>query len=198
MGSRGDATLNDRGLGGPVQLPGDLLEGRGEETEVSALLPGGDELDGGLPTPPEGPPVLGSDSQPVTAETKADGTYAFTRLPLGDYRVSIVDPDGGPLQGTKPTEAYNSRYKNTADVSIAKATGSVVDVNFGRVKPASIGDTTWIDVNRDGVQGADEPKLTGVRVRLTDVNGGPLTDAGRAPAVPPSPARYGAAVANEE
>ena len=128
-------------------------------------------------THPDGTPVLGSDSQPVTAETKADGTYAFTRLPLGDYRVSIVDPDGGPLQGTKPTEAYNSRYNNTADVSIAKATGSVVDVNFGRVKPASIGDTTWIDVNRDGVQGADEPKLTGVRVRLTDVNGGPVTDA---------------------
>ena len=38
------------GLGGPVQLAGDLLERRGEETEVSALLPGGDELDGGLQT----------------------------------------------------------------------------------------------------------------------------------------------------
>ena len=36
------------GLGGPVQLAGDLLERRGEETEVSTLLPGGDELDGGL------------------------------------------------------------------------------------------------------------------------------------------------------
>gem|GEM_PF-6746984 len=44
----GAGTVGD--LRGPVQLAGDLLERRGEEAEVSALLPGGDELDGGLQT----------------------------------------------------------------------------------------------------------------------------------------------------
>ena len=63
--------------------------------------------------------------------------------------------------------AYTGRYKTTADVTIAEATGSVIDVNFGFVKPASVGDYTWMDVNRDGIQDADEPALPGVTVTLT-------------------------------
>ena len=125
----------------------------------------------------DGTPVLDKDGNPVTAVTDAEGKYSFVGLPLGEYSVSVVDPTSGPLEGTKPTEAYTGRYKTTADVRIAEATGSVIDVNFGFVKPASLGDYTWMDVNRDGIQDADEPALPGVTVTLTYEDGSAVTDA---------------------
>ena len=125
----------------------------------------------------DGTPVLDKDGNPVTAVTDAQGKYSFSGLPLGEYTVSVVDPTSGPLAGTKPTEAYTGRYKTSADVTIAEATGSVIDVNFGFVKPASVGDYTWMDVNRDGVQDADEPALPGVTVTLTRADGSAVTDA---------------------
>ena len=125
----------------------------------------------------DGTPVLDKDGNPVTAVTDAEGKYSFSGLPLGEYKVSVVDPTSGPLAGTKPTEAYTGRYKTSADVTIAEATGSVIDVNFGFVKPASVGDYTWMDVNRDGVQDADEPALPGVTVTLTRADGSAVTDA---------------------
>ena len=125
----------------------------------------------------DGTPVLDKDGNPVTAVTDAEGKYSFRGLPLGQYSVSVVDPTSGPLAGTKPTEAYTGRYKTTADVTIAEATGSVIDVNFGFVKPASVGDYTWMDVNRDGIQDADEPALPGVTVTLTYEDGSAVTDA---------------------
>ncbi len=125
----------------------------------------------------DGTPVLDKDGNPVTAVTDAEGKYSFSGLPLGEYTVSVVDPTSGPLAGTKPTEAYTGRYKTTADVTIAEATGSVIDVNFGFVKPASLGDYTWMDVNRDGIQDADEPALPGVTVTLTYEDGSAVTDA---------------------
>ena len=125
----------------------------------------------------DGTPVLDKDGNPVTAVTDAEGKYSFSGLPLGEYTVSVVDPTSGPLEGTKPTEAYTGRYKTTADVSIAEATGSVIDVNFGFVKPASVGDYTWMDVNRDGLQDSDEPALPGVTVTLMRADGSAVTDA---------------------
>ena len=125
----------------------------------------------------DGTPVLDKDGIPVTAVTDADGKYSFSGLPLGEYTVSVVDPTSGPLEGTTPTEAYTGRYKTVADVSIAEATGSVIDVNFGFVKPASVGDYTWMDVNRDGLQDADEPAMPGVTVTLTRADGSAVTDA---------------------
>ena len=125
----------------------------------------------------DGTPVLDKDGNPVTAVTDDQGKYSFVGLPLGQYSVSVVDPTSGPLAGTKPTEAYTGRYKTTADVTIAEATGSVIDVNFGFVKPASLGDYTWMDVNRDGIQDADEPALPGVSVTLTYEDGSAVTDA---------------------
>ena len=125
----------------------------------------------------DGTPVLDKDGNPVTAVTDADGKYSFPGLALGEYTVSVVDPTSGPLAGTKPTEAYTGRYKTTADVTIAEATGSVIDVNFGFVKPASVGDKVWMDVNRDGLQDADEPAMPGVTVTLTRADGTAVTDA---------------------
>ena len=125
----------------------------------------------------DGTPVLDKDGNPVTAVTDADGKYSFAGLPLGEYKVDVVNPTSGPLAGTKPLEAYTGRYKTSAEVTIKAETGSVIDVNFGFVKPASLGDYTWMDVNRDGIQDADEPALPGVTVTLTYEDGSAVTDA---------------------
>ena len=125
----------------------------------------------------DGTPVLDNDGNPMTSVTDADGKYSFAGLPLGEYKVDVVNPTSGSLAGTKPTEAYTGRYKTTADVTIKAETGSVIDVNFGFVKPASVGDYTWMDVNRDGLQDADEPALPGVTVTLTRADGSAVTDA---------------------
>ena len=125
----------------------------------------------------DGTPVLDKDGNPVTAVTDADGKYSFAGLPLGEYKVDVVNPTSGPLAGTKPLEAYTGRYKTSAEVTIKAETGSVIDVNFGFVKPASLGDYTWMDVNRDGIQDADEPALPGVTVTLTYADGSAVTDA---------------------
>ena len=125
----------------------------------------------------DGTPVLDKDGNPVTAVTDADGKYSFAGLPLGEYKVDVVNPTSGPLAGAKPLEAYTGRYKTSAEVTIKAETGSVIDVNFGFVKPASLGDYTWMDVNRDGIQDADEPALPGVTVTLTYADGSAVTDA---------------------
>ena len=125
----------------------------------------------------DGTPVLDKDGNPVTAVTDADGKYSFAGLPLGEYKVDVLNPTSGPLAGTKPLEAYTGRYKTSAEVTIKAETGSVIDVNFGFVKPASLGDYTWMDVNRDGIQDADEPALPGVTVTLTYADGSAVTDA---------------------
>ena len=125
----------------------------------------------------DGTPVLDKDGNPVTAVTDAAGKYSFVGLPLGEYTVSVVDPTSGPLAGTKPTESYTGRYKTSADVTIAEATGSVIDVNFGFVKPASVGDKVWMDVDRDGLQDGDEPAMPGVTVTLMRADGSAVTDA---------------------
>ena len=118
----------------------------------------------------DGTPVLDKDGNPVTAVTDADGKYSFPGLALGEYTVSVVDPTSGPLAGTKPTEAYTGRYKTSADVSIAEATGSVIDVNFGLVAPATIGDRVWYDEDGNGADNG-EPGAPNVTVILKDAHG---------------------------
>ena len=118
----------------------------------------------------DGNPVLDKDGNPVTAVTDADGKYSFPGLALGEYTVSVVDPTSGPLAGTKPTEAYTGRYKTVADVTIAEATGSVIDVNFGLVAPATIGDRVWYDEDGNGADNG-EPGAPNVTVILKDAHG---------------------------
>ena len=115
-----------------------------------------------------GNPILDKDGKPVTTVTDADGNYQFTGLPKGTYRVSIVDPNAGDLAGLTNTQAYNGRNATEASVTIGDS--SVQGVDFGFVKPATIGDRVWNDQDRNGVDNG-EPGVPGVTVILKDASG---------------------------
>ena len=115
-----------------------------------------------------GNPVLDKDGKPVTTTTDENGNYQFTGLAPGNYKVSIVDPTTGDLAGLTNTQAYNGRNATEASVTIGDS--SVQGVDFGFVKPATIGDRVWNDQDRNGVDNG-EPGVPGVTVILKDASG---------------------------
>ena len=115
-----------------------------------------------------GNPILDKDGNPVTTTTDENGNYQFTGLAPGNYKVSIVDPTTGDLAGLINTQAYNGRNATEASVTIGDS--SVQGVDFGFVKPATIGDRVWNDQDRNGVDNG-EPGVPGVTVILKDASG---------------------------
>ncbi len=60
-----------------------------------------------------GDEVLGTDGQPITTVTDADGNYYFTDIPVGDYRVKFIAPDG--LAFTQQDAGSNDAIDSDAD-----------------------------------------------------------------------------------
>lgn len=56
-------------------------------------------------------------------------------------------------------------------VTVTDATGCTTTCDFILVALAGLGDFTWEDINRDGIQDDNEPPLMGLRVRLKDDEG---------------------------
>lgn len=96
------------------------------------------------------------------------------------YRVVFGDPGGGFVPtlryaGDDPERDSNIDASRTVDnltlsVSIG-ADGTLtgqddLSIDAGFVQPAQLGDRVWIDVDRDGIQGPDEPGVNGVTVNL--------------------------------
>lgn len=105
------------------------------------------------------------------------GYYQFTGICPGTYSVQIdestLPPGFVPGIDAAPgsTPANDSNY-SPAQVEIAEG-GSDQTVDFGYISPCtgSIGDYVWHDLNRNGIQDADEPGLDGVVVKLKDTSG---------------------------
>jgi len=134
----------------------------------------------------------------VIATTATDGTgaYLFTALEPGDYSVRVTPPAGyqpTPLQTADPDNDINN--DSNIDMSLQPPAGSYQSgaitlvageepgndgdtdtstnrtVDFGFVKPASVGNYIWLDENSDGLQDAGEPGLANVTVQLKDAAG---------------------------
>jgi len=145
-----------------------------------------------------GTPAVGEDGNPLTDVTGDSGNYLFEDLPPGDYYTVFdltslppnyivtdrnvggddgLDSDADPTTGaTGPTGMLNS---NEQDLTL--------DLGIQRVDNVIIGDTVWLDNDKDGIQDApaDEPGVPDVAVTLydnttdtpiTDEDGEPLTD----------------------
>jgi hypothetical protein len=83
LGALGDVVFLDNGTGGGTG--GDGIQNGAEpgvEGVVVKLLNG------------NGDAVLDADDNPITTLTNSDGNYEFSGLPIGDYQVEFILPDG--------------------------------------------------------------------------------------------------------
>ena len=130
-----------------------------------------------------------------TTTTDAAGVYLFDNLAPGTYYV-VFDKSTATSIGS--TGASHSTYRwttpdatgdetNDSDVNSTGRTPNITLVGGQHdprwdaglnptplpIGPNSIGDYTWLDLNKDGLQGApaDEPPLAGVIVTLFDLGG---------------------------
>lgn len=144
-----------------VDRDGDGLEEQGEASQAGIVVN-----------------LLNPNGTPTgrTTTTGTDGTYLFTEILAGNYRVEFVIPPG--LKLTLPDQGN----QDTIDSDAATAggiTGLVAviaaettrDVDAGVYVPASLGDRVFHDLDADGVQDANEPGLADVTVSLLAADG---------------------------
>jgi fimbrial isopeptide formation D2 family protein/uncharacterized repeat protein (TIGR01451 family) len=154
FGYRGTGSIGDRvwvdadgnGVQGPVNsepgIPGVLVE-------LTWAGPSGVFLDG--------------DDITTRTTTGANGTYSFTGLPPGNYRVAVL-PFGFPTNATQ-TFDLNGGLDNSANRTLALGEAAT-DVDFGYRGAASVGDTVFLDRNANGIREAGEGGIPGATVTL--------------------------------
>ena len=112
-------------------VPDYLIAGRVyRDADKSGSYTDGEETFGGVTVD-----LLDKDGNVVgTTTTDADGTYSFTKLPAGTYRVK-VHPDGA-LAGLDQTEDPDGIADSmSGEITIGFENQSVTGVNFGYVAP---------------------------------------------------------------
>ncbi len=108
----------------------------------------------------------GGDDVLFTTTTDATGTYLIDHLPAGNFNV-LVDSGDLPagMQATYDLDGTGTTH--TAAVSLV-AGQDRVDVDFGYIGLASIGDKVWFDIDGDGAPAPEpgDPGLAGVTVTV--------------------------------
>ncbi len=109
----------------------------------------------------------------ATTVTAADGSYAFTGLTPGEYRVEFVTAPGHVIslvdQGIDDAVDSDADPGTGQTALVTVGSGETdLTVDAGMYEPASIGDFVWTDLDADGVQDGGEPGLDGVTVNLLD------------------------------
>ncbi len=111
------------------------------------------------------------------ATTAADGSYSFSSLPPGTYRVIEVQQpanfiDGKDTAGRVGSQTRGTVLTNDAIQNIQLFGNDVgIEYNFGELTPAEISGHVFEDLNDDGIRQPNEPMLAGVRIDLYDANG---------------------------
>ncbi|HWH26553.1 MAG TPA: SdrD B-like domain-containing protein [Pseudolysinimonas sp.] len=102
-----------------------------------------------------------ADDRVWTTATDATGTYGFTGLPAGVFRVDL-----GPLQADLfPTADPDGGAADSAQLSLAPGESNLAQ-DFGYVGDPSIGDRVFIDFDGDGIAGPLEPGVAGVTLTV--------------------------------
>ena len=133
------------------------------------------------------------------------GRFAFTRLPLGNYKVEVVPGPArvtggmGPefdvdLTDYKLTYAYGSSIDRSQagqgklltpnPIELSDNTPVIKDVDFGFHHPVRLGDYVWNDANQNGLQDDGESGVSNVTVMLADEQGASVVDADGQPVEP--------------
>jgi len=122
---------------------------------------------GNIPIPGVTVTLVDSNGNVVgTTTTDQNGNYTFTDVPPGNYTLvetnlpgylDVGDADGGNPNTTTPV---------TVNPGQTTTVGPFVDE-----RPATIGDTVWLDANANGLQDAGEAGIPGVTVQVKDSTG---------------------------
>jgi hypothetical protein len=114
----------------------------------------------------------------ATTTTAADGSYRFSGVPPGRYRVEFVKPEGRKFTAinvgsddTVDSDPNNSKGRTAPFVLGAGESNLTLDAGLlpdGGAPPSAnvVGDRAWEDTNRDGLQSPGEPGVAGITVRL--------------------------------
>ncbi|WP_170131953.1 SdrD B-like domain-containing protein [Arenicella xantha] len=120
--------------------------------------------------PPAGVNLGNGPGQPLLTRTDYNGSYLFTKLVDGDYRIEVIAPSG--FQQTYDPDVGGVCAGATCDSqsfpAIEDANGRL-DQDFGYnngVPLGQIGDTIYYDVNGNGIQEVGEAGISGVDVEL--------------------------------
>ena len=132
--------------------------------------------------------LLDADGEEVaTTTTDADGKYLFDDIDCATYTVQFTDtPEGTEFttkgEGDDPATDSNPNPDTgiTDEVTVGGENPNedlTIDAGIFEMPPPEqcrIGDYVWNDVNKDGIQGDDEPAVPGVTVTLLDEDGNPV------------------------
>ncbi len=107
-----------------------------------------------------------------TRTTSVAGAYAFTNLAPGVYFAGFAPPAGYVFatadagDDATDSDAVSGTGFTALRTLASGQTDATVDAGF--VRPAAIGNFTWVDANYNGQQDGGEPGLANVVVRLYD------------------------------
>ncbi len=112
----------------------------------------------------------------ATTTTGADGSYRFSDIPVGDYRIVEFTPigllDGGSHVGRMNNVTVGTSVDGGLISNITMTPSGVgVQYNFCEAAPASISGFVYHDADDDGRREAGEEAIAGVRVALVDSSG---------------------------
>ena len=117
-------------------------------------------------------PPAGSDEQPRTATTDADGKWRIDELTPGvEYTVAFELPDGYKATDVLVGDDRGVDSNGLRSTVTLKPGEYNETYDLGVFQPASIGDFVWEDTNGDGIQDDGEPPVPNTIVRVTGPNG---------------------------
>ncbi|KQW48967.1 hypothetical protein ASC77_09640 [Nocardioides sp. Root1257] len=96
-----------------------------------------------------------------TPQTGADGGWSLDNVPDGRIRAALLGAPASTLRVSFDREGALD------GVGIATVTADDLDFDFGLAGTGSLGDTVWLDFNRNGTVDDGEPRIPGADVDVT-------------------------------
>lgn len=125
--------------------------------------------------------LLGTGGAVVASTVSAaDGSYGFSGVRPGSYRVRFATPAGlvaAPVE-TAPSDVGSDADGDGRSPAVTLVSGDArTDIDAGFFAPGSVSGTAWTDANGDGIVGVNEPPIAGATVTLTgtDLFGNPVS-----------------------